>query len=147
MHLVDSGVWLALSVADHGHRQAAEAWFDRINEPSSVCFCRSTQQSFLRLLTTASVFTPYGNPPLANQRAWEVFDALLADFRVDLVVQEPVGLDAFWDQFTRRDRSSPKVWMDAYLAAFALSGGYQMVTTDAAFAQFDGLDLLVLSGS
>ncbi len=43
-----------------------------------------------------------------------------------------------------RDTASPKIWMDAYLAAFALAGGYQMVTTDAAFKQFRGLDLLLL---
>jgi hypothetical protein len=34
--------------------------------------------------------------------------------------------------------------MDAYLAAFAQAGDYQLVTTDAAFAQFDGLDLELL---
>jgi predicted nucleic acid-binding protein len=34
--------------------------------------------------------------------------------------------------------------MDAYLAAFALTGGYRMVTTDAAFKQFGGLDLRLL---
>jgi predicted nucleic acid-binding protein len=34
--------------------------------------------------------------------------------------------------------------MDAYLAAFALTGGYRMVTTDAAFKQFRGLDLRLL---
>jgi uncharacterized protein len=35
--------------------------------------------------------------------------------------------------------------MDAYLAAFAIAGGHQLVTTDKAFKQFQGLDLLVLS--
>jgi predicted nucleic acid-binding protein len=34
--------------------------------------------------------------------------------------------------------------MDAYLAAFAFAGGYRMVTTDAAFKQFRGLDLELL---
>jgi predicted nucleic acid-binding protein len=34
--------------------------------------------------------------------------------------------------------------MDAYLAAFAQTGGYQMVTTDAGFKQFGGLDLVLL---
>ncbi|MGB5880800.1 MAG: hypothetical protein WBH85_12285, partial [Thermoanaerobaculia bacterium] len=33
---------------------------------------------------------------------------------------------------------------DAYLAAFALTGGYRMVTTDADFKQFSGLDLELL---
>ena len=40
-----------------------------------------------------------------------------------------------------RGTASPKLWMDAYLAAFALAGGCRMVTTDAAFKQFAGLDL------
>lgn len=34
--------------------------------------------------------------------------------------------------------------MDAYLAAFALTGWYRMVTTDPAFTQLDGVELLVL---
>jgi len=33
--------------------------------------------------------------------------------------------------------------MDAWLAAFTMSAGCQMVTTGKAFAQFKGLDLLV----
>ena len=43
-----------------------------------------------------------------------------------------------------RDTASPKLWMDAYLAAFALAGGYCMVTTDSACKQFRGLDLVLL---
>ena len=34
--------------------------------------------------------------------------------------------------------------MDAYLAAFALMGGLQLVTIDKGFRQFKDLDLLVL---
>jgi predicted nucleic acid-binding protein len=34
--------------------------------------------------------------------------------------------------------------MDAYLAAFALAGGYQFLTTDKAFKQFKRLDVIVL---
>jgi predicted nucleic acid-binding protein len=37
--------------------------------------------------------------------------------------------------------------MDAYLAAFALAGGYGLVTTDVAFRQFGGLELQVLATS
>jgi predicted nucleic acid-binding protein len=38
-----------------------------------------------------------------------------------------------------------KLWADAYLAAFAMSAGHQLVTTDKGFKQFKGLDVLVLS--
>jgi hypothetical protein len=37
--------------------------------------------------------------------------------------------------------------MDAYLAAFALAGGYRLVTIDAGFTQFAGLDLVLLGSS
>jgi len=46
-----------------------------------------------------------------------------------------------------RRNALPKVWMDAFLAAFAMTGGYQLVTTDRAFKQFKGLDVLVLTRS
>jgi predicted nucleic acid-binding protein len=36
--------------------------------------------------------------------------------------------------------------MDAYLAAFARTAGYRLVTTDVAFRQFPGLDVQVLGG-
>jgi predicted nucleic acid-binding protein len=53
-------------------------------------------------------------------------------------------LEDTWKQLAAPSKASPKLWMDAYLAAFALSGAYQLVTTDKAFRQFKGVDLLVL---
>jgi predicted nucleic acid-binding protein len=60
-------------------------------------------------------------------------------------VREPRGLDSQWKKLASGSKPSPKLWMDAYLAAFALAARYQLVTTDKAFKQFKGLDLLVLS--
>ncbi len=111
---------------------------------ASVLFCRATQQSFLRLLTNASVLRPYGNPPLTNREAWSACEALLTDDRIDFRAAEPAGLEPLWKELATRGTASPKLWMDAYLAAFALAGRYRMVTTDVAFRQFRGLDLLVL---
>ncbi len=144
MVLCDSNVWLALALSKHVHHSVARKWFQAVEEPASVCFCRATQQTFLRLLTNASVLSPYGNPPLTNRQAWEAYEALLVDDRIVLRGEEPAGLETRWKRFALRDTASPKIWMDAYLAAFALAGGYQMVTTDAAFKQFRGLDLELL---
>jgi predicted nucleic acid-binding protein len=69
---------------------------------------------------------------------------LLRDDRVSLRIEEPSGVEPRWRRLALRDQPSPKLWMDAYLAAFALAGGYRMVTTDRAFRQFPELDLLVL---
>jgi len=142
--LCDSNVWLALALSRHAHHAAAREWFDAVHDRASVLFCRATQQTFLRLLTNASVLSPYGNPPLTNRRAWEAYQALLADDRIVFRADEPAGLEAVWLRFALRATASPKIWMDGYLAAFALAGGYRMVTTDAAFRQFRGLDLELL---
>ena len=144
MHLCDSNVWLALALSRHAHHAAAREWFEAVHDPSSVLFCRATQQTFLRLVTNASVLSPYGNPPLTNRQAWEAYQALLADDRIVFRPDEPAGLEAQWGRFALRETASPKIWMDAYLAAFAFAGGYRMVTTDAAFRQFRGLDLELL---
>ena len=120
MMLCDSNIWLALVLSLHIHHNAASDWLATIHKPASVLLCRATQQTFLRLLTNAAVLAPYGNPPLTNEKAWKVFDDLVADDRIVLRAGEPAGLDARWKQFASRDAASPKLWMDAYLAAFAL---------------------------
>jgi predicted nucleic acid-binding protein len=96
------------------------------------------------LLTNTAVLSPYGNPPLSNRQSWAAYEALLADDRIVFRSEEPAGLEAQWRRLALRETASPKLWMDAYLAAFALAGGYRMVTTDTAFKQFGGLDLELL---
>jgi toxin-antitoxin system PIN domain toxin len=143
MPLADSNVWLALALSKHVFHGAARSWLAK-QGPRKALFCRATQQSFLRLLTTHAVLAPYGIPPLNNKAAWAVYDGFLADERIAWV-EEPRGLEAVWKKLAASPMASPKLWMDAYLAAFALTGGYRLVTTDKAFKQFKGLDLLVLS--
>ncbi len=144
MNLCDSNVWLALALSAHVHHAAARDWLDTIDEPAAILFCRATQQALVRLLSNAAVLGPYGNPPLTNREAWAAYEALLADHRIVMRADEPVGIESRWQELAARDTASPKLWMDAYLAAFALTGGYRLVTNDSAFRQFDGLDLLLL---
>jgi toxin-antitoxin system PIN domain toxin len=122
---------------------AARTWLAE-RGPHEAHFCRSTQQSFLRLLTTKAVLAPYRTPPLSNKAAWSVYVGLRADARISWA-EEPDGLEASWKKFSAAAHASPKLWMDAYLAAFAMAGGHQLVTTDKAFKQFKGLDVAVLS--
>ena len=60
MLLADSNVWLALALSKHKFHRAVRAWFARQKPPAAVLFCRFTQQSFLRLLTTSAVLAPTG---------------------------------------------------------------------------------------
>jgi toxin-antitoxin system PIN domain toxin len=137
-------VWLALALEQHVHHARAVAWFDSLEAEDGVLFCRSTQQSFLRLLTNPSVLAPYGLSSLTNREAWQAYEGLLADERIAFRSNEPDGLEREWQEFSDRPTVSPKLWMDAYLAAFAVAGGFQFVTLDSAFRQFRGLDLLLL---
>ncbi len=98
----------------------------------------------LRLLTTNAIFTPYGSRARSNAQAWSAYHDLLANERIAFV-EEPPGLETHWERLASRRSASPKLWMDAYLAAFAIAGGYQLVTTDRAFQQHKGLDLLLLA--
>lgn len=147
MLLCDTNVWLALALSRHVHHAAARAWLDTIGEAESIHFCRVTQQSFLRLLTNRAVLGAYGNAPLSNAEAWSAYTALLADERITMTDREPNGLESQWKSFAVRPSASPKVWMDAYLAAFAFTGGFALVTTDSAFRQYKGIDLRLVTRS
>ncbi len=144
MPLADSNIWLALVLSKHEFHGVTRAWFADRKPAEPTLFCRSTQQSFLRLLTTRAVLAPYGIPPLSNEAAWSAYEGFLADERISWV-EEPRGLESSWKKLAGCSQASPKLWADAYLAAFAMAGGYQLVTTDKGFKQFKGLDLVVLS--
>lgn len=85
----------------------------------------------------------YGNAPLSNTDAWAAYEAFIADDRVAFH-PEPHGLNPIWKKLAARRTSSPKLWMDGYLAAFALTSGAQLVTIDSAFQQAGGIDVLVI---
>lgn len=144
MILCDSNMWLALSLSGHSHHQVAKEWMEQQSEPNSIFFCRATQQSYLRLLTNPQLLRAYGNDALTNETAWQCYMDLLADFRIALAM-EPSGLESWWTRYALRDSASPKLWMDAYLAAFAKAAGYTLVTLDHGFQQFDGLSLSLLT--
>ena len=85
---------------------------------------------------------------MTNASAWKLYEALVSDRRVSWVAEpsaDTIGLR--WKGLAARASASPKLWMDAYLAAFALAGGHRLVTTDKAFAQFKGLDAIILGAN
>ena len=134
MYLVDINVWLALAFEAHGHHMRALGWFNRA-EPGACAMSRLTQSGFLRLATNPAVF---GEEAVTMSEAWILYDALLADERV-YYLPEPHGLEPCWRKFTEGGTYSPKVWSDAYLAAFALVSGIALLSFDEGFQKFDGL--------
>lgn len=142
-HLCDITVFLALSLRNHPHHARAVEWMESLAGPDRACFCRATQQSWLRLLTTAA--TVQGEVR-SNDEAIEAWRIMTGDPRVSLVAAEPPGLDRQWLALAGHRSPAPKRWMDAYLAAFALCGRMRLVTFDRGFTGFldAGLDLLLL---
>jgi uncharacterized protein len=137
--LPDVNFWLALVFDAHVHHPSALAWFNGLT--SEIChFCRLTQMGFLRLANNPKVFP---NDAVTVAAAWQLYDLTSADPRVSFA-NEPAGLEAVWRQFTHGQQFSPKLWNDAYLAAFAQAGGYEVVTFDQGFAQYKGMALTLL---
>ena len=61
-------------------------------------------------------------------------------------VDEPVAIRALWLRLADRSQAAPNTWMDAYLAAFAIPIGAEMVTFDRGFQIYEkaGLALRLL---
>jgi predicted nucleic acid-binding protein len=84
----------------------------------------------MRLLTTASVMN---QKPLTSAAAWSVYDRLFADDRVQFL-SEPPGIDEVFRSLASSNTASPKVWADAYLAAFAHQFDGAVITFDKRLA-------------
>ena len=92
----DLNVWLALSDAGHSHSPEAWNWMELLPKDVRLVFSRYTQIGLLRLLTDSAVM---GSQTLTLRRAWEVYQAWLADPRVEFY-PEPRGLDDAFRQAT-----------------------------------------------
>lgn len=127
LNFLDANVWLALIWNRHGHAQAARGWFEQSAE-EQFFFCRFTQLTVLRLLTTESVM---GADTQTMARAWKLWDTIWADTRVSFL-PEPEALEREFRACSRLSSASPKVWADAYLLSFAKVAGLRLVTFDRA---------------
>jgi uncharacterized protein len=126
-NFLDANVWLALIWERHEHADLARAWFDR-SANGHLLFCRFTQLTVLRLLTTAAVM---GGDVQTMRGAWAIWDKIASDERVGFL-SEPDDLEQRLRKHTRLASASPKVWADAYLLAFAQACSLTLVTFDRA---------------
>ncbi len=143
--LFDSNVWVALTFSSHPHHSLARKVFDGTTLANPACFCRATQQSFLRLATTPALLRAYGAEGFGNQDAVTLITAI-AKLPNVLMLPEPPDLEPLWHRLAVLPTASPKVWMDAYLDAFAIRLEARFVTIDKDFKNFEqkGLKLRLL---
>jgi len=141
MFLPDVNVWVALAFTAHVHHGSARAWFASVPDDRRCHFCRLTQMGFLRIANNPAA-VPYS--AVTQDQAWKLYDHFLSHPRVDFA-DEPAGLEPRWRQLARLPQFSPKVWNDAYLAAFAQVGGFEVVTFDQGFTQYKATGCTILS--
>jgi len=136
--LVDLNVWVAAVYEGHSHNTRALDWFREAD--FEFQFCRQTQMGLLRLLTERRVMKDEVRTLI---EAWETYDRL-RESGVSYC-EEPVGLEFDFRAFSNLPLAAPKLWADAYLAAFANAAGLAFATFDAAFANRNQVrDLLVI---
>ena len=142
-NLFDVSVWIALAFSSHPHHRIAKIEFDNKDSHLPAAFCRATQQAFVRILSTPVVQKLYGSPIITNEMAWQKYEMMQALPQV-VWLDEPQGLEAVWRKFACRASASPKIWMDAYLAAFDLNHRIPIVTLDEDFLKFPGVSVKFL---
>jgi predicted nucleic acid-binding protein len=86
-------------------------------------------------MATPALHRAYGSPPLSNRDARASLEILLAHPRI-LIADEPAGVSELWLQLADHQRPAPKLWMDAYLAAVAIQGGWRLLSLDQDFERF-----------
>jgi toxin-antitoxin system PIN domain toxin len=138
LNFLDANVWLALLWDRHAHASRAREWFGSCGDEQFL-FCRFTQITVLRLLTTEKIM---GRDVKSMVGAWEVWDQLWSDDRI-AILPEPDGLEPHLRVHSRLGSASPKVWADAYLVAFASAAGLKLVTFDRAL-ESRPIEVLVL---
>jgi toxin-antitoxin system PIN domain toxin len=140
-HLCNANVWVSLTLQNHGFRPQCLEWYKGLAQTDTLAFCRSTQQSFLRLMTQKSICR---NEVRTNREALEGYQQLWDSSRIEWL-HEPSGLEALWFKYANLNSASPNIWMDAYLAAFAVLTESRLVTFDKGFRVYKGLDWINLN--
>lgn len=133
--LVDVNILLSLATDRHASHGLAVRWFDDVS-PGGAVLCRVVQMGLLRLLNNPAVMQ---EDVLDTAGCWTLWHRLLEDERFRFVSDEPSELDAVFEQFTAGRGYSPRLWTDAYLAAYAQTAQFSLVTFDRDFQAFPGL--------
>lgn len=139
--LLDVNVWLALVDENHVHHATAVAYWQS-QAQDTMAFCRISLLGFLRLATRKGVL----GRTLTPEEAWAIVHRYLAEPGV-VLLDEPAGIDEVFLRWISEPGFPTNHWTDAYLAAFAIASGCRLVSFDAGFDRYPGLERLHLPSS
>jgi toxin-antitoxin system PIN domain toxin len=139
IYFPDVNIWVALVVGEHSHARRAQAWAEEA-ERDWIVLSRVTQMSLLRLLTNPHVM---GADVVNGRGAWDIIDDLLRRQNIRFV-PEPDDVEGAWRALTPAGRIGANEWTDAYLAAFARTTGFTLVTFDRGLSRYRDIPLRIL---
>ncbi len=142
-YFLDTNIWVAATFPEHiGHIQAVKFLSNRDHQSPAwlsphICI------SWMRLISTRSTCLIYSSPAYSNQDAQEVLKKWLSQPEIQYMDKEPDGTFEKWKQLSSSPLPSPKIWMDAYIAAIAIEAKLPLVTFDKGFQAYtaQGLQL------
>ncbi len=138
--LLDINVWVALGDANHSHHRTAQTYWAGPSH-DQLWFCRHTALGFKRLMCQPAML---GERVLTIVQAFEAYQVIRKQARVDLML-DPPDLESAWVALALQSPWPPRMWPDAYLAAFAITANLRLVSFDRDFSKFAGLNWLHLT--
>ena len=143
--LFDFNIWATLTFASHPYHDGAGEQVKQSSADRPICRVRATELSTYRLTTTPLIHRAFGVPSFSNTEAIAVLTSLFRKTG-SLEIEELKGTRELWLRLADAEKASPKIWMDAYLAAVFIRGGFDFVTLDGDFHRFstDGLSVFLV---
>jgi hypothetical protein len=82
---------------------------------------------------------------MAQRSAWQAYRRWFEDSRIEFHREpESATFEESFEQLSIKPQPSPKLWSDAYLAAFARTAGLVVVTFDQTFPTVGSASVAVL---
>ena len=132
---LDANVWLPLVWEGHAASETVHRW--AAGRSDDFVLCRVMQMALLRHLTNPVIM---GDDVCSNEEAAGILTALRSQNEI-LFHGDPSGTDTLFPSLGESQAPRRHRWTDAYLAAFAIAGNYDLVSFDRGFARYESQGL------
>ena len=145
-YFLDTNIWLAASMDQHPDHQRAFGFISKRTIKDPAWLSRMTAISWMRLITTNAVAQKFHSHIPSNQEAITIQNHWLKQPEIQFMDTEPEGTFELWQKLSSSPFPSPKIWMDAYIAAISIQAKLPLVTFDKGFQAYTsaGLQLVAI---
>lgn len=140
MLFLDVNIWLPMVWDGHVANRRIKQWAE--GRPEAFVICRVVQLALLRHLSNPGIM---GDDVYTNLQGAEIITALCSQEGI-IAHSDPLDIDTLFPSLGESETPNRNRWTDAYLAAFAIAGDYELVTFDRDFSRYEsrGLRLTLL---